>query len=54
MSDSKVNSRSGVINKLDLQIIKNLQKDGRMPYAQIARQLDVSTGMVRLHFKKLL
>lgn len=54
MSDSKVSSKNGVLSKIDLQIINNLQKDGRMPFAQIAKQIDVSTGTVRLHYQKLI
>ena len=41
------------MDHLDLQIIDFLQKDGRMPLAQIAKELNVSTGTVRLHYQKL-
>lgn len=54
MSDSKVSLKNGALSKIDLQIINNLQKDGRMPFSQIAKQIDVSTGTVRLHYQKLI
>ena len=41
------------MDHIDLQIIDFLQKDGRMPLAQIAKKLNVSTGTVRLHYQKL-
>ncbi len=41
------------MNSLDLKIIELLQKDGRMPLAQIAKELVVSTGTVRLHYQKM-
>lgn len=41
------------MDRIDLQIIDFLQKDGRMPLAQIAKKLNVSTGTVRLHYQKL-
>ena len=41
------------IEDIDLQIIALLQKDGRMPFAQIGKQLGVSAGMVRLHYQKM-
>ncbi|WP_340539266.1 Lrp/AsnC family transcriptional regulator [Nocardioides sp. GXZ039] len=35
------------LDKLDHQILLRLQEDGRMPYRQIARELEVSEGTVR-------
>ena len=49
------NSASGrdQISSFDLKIIDILQKHGRMPFAKIAQELGVSTGMVRQHYQKL-
>ena len=41
------------IDDIDLQIIKLLNKDGRTPFAQIAKQLGVSTGMIRQRYQRL-
>jgi Lrp/AsnC family transcriptional regulator for asnA, asnC and gidA len=38
---------------IDRQIIATLKEDGRMPFAQIARRLGVSPGMVRQRFHRL-
>jgi Lrp/AsnC family transcriptional regulator for asnA, asnC and gidA len=38
---------------IDLQIIQALQKDGRVAFAQIAEQLHVSPGMIRLRYSRL-
>lgn len=54
MSTSKVKSRNGKIGDIDLQIINYLQIDGRMPLAQIAKHINVSTGTVRLHYQKMI
>ena len=54
MNGQKANTRNTKLNNIDLQIINFLQKDGRMPFAQIAKQMDVSTGTVRLHYQKLI
>jgi Lrp/AsnC family transcriptional regulator for asnA, asnC and gidA len=53
MSTAKANSRDETLSDTDLQIIGFLQEDGRMPFAQIAKRLNVSTGKVRLHYQKL-
>ena len=42
------------IDEIDLQIIEALRKDGRVAFAQIAEQLNVSPGMVRLRYNRLL
>ena len=39
---------------IDLQIIDALRKDGRVAFAQIAEQLNVSPGMIRLRYNRLL
>jgi Lrp/AsnC family transcriptional regulator, regulator for asnA, asnC and gidA len=41
-------------DEIDLQIIDALQKDGRVAFAQIAEQLHVSPGMIRLRYNRLL
>jgi len=41
------------IDGIDLQIIKILNKDGRAPFAQIAKRLGVSTGMIRQRYQRL-
>jgi Lrp/AsnC family transcriptional regulator for asnA, asnC and gidA len=41
------------IDEIDLQIIKFLTKDGRTAFAQIAKKLGVSTGMVRQRYQRL-
>lgn len=53
MSNSKQNQNNEKISDIDLQILNFLRKDGRMPFAQIAKHLNVSTGMVRIHYQKL-
>ena len=41
-------------DEIDLQIIEALQKDGRAAFAQIAEQLNVSPGMIRLRYNRLI
>ena len=41
------------IDDTDLQIIKILTTDGRTPFAQIAKRLGVSTGMIRQRYHRL-
>ncbi|MDX1463843.1 MAG: Lrp/AsnC family transcriptional regulator [Marinirhabdus sp.] len=54
MSVIKENPGNEIVSDIDLQIIKFLRKDGRMPFAQIAKRMGVSTGKVRLHYQKML
>jgi Lrp/AsnC family transcriptional regulator for asnA, asnC and gidA len=42
------------IDEIDQQIIDALRKDGRAPFAQIAEQLTVSPGMIRLRYNRLI
>ena len=42
------------IDEIDLKIIKFLDEDGRMPFAQIAKRLGVSTGMVRQRYHRMI
>ena len=41
------------MDDIDLQIIKFLNEDGRTPFSQIAKRLDVSTGMIRQRYHRL-
>jgi Lrp/AsnC family transcriptional regulator for asnA, asnC and gidA len=47
------NAVSQAVDDIDLQIIDALQKDGRVAFAQIAEQLNVSPGMIRLRYNRL-
>ena len=49
-NDHKISSK---LDDTDLQIIKFLNLDGRMPFSQIAKQLNVSTGMIRQRYHRL-
>src|SRR5512139_3546286 len=42
------------LDEIDLQIIEALRKDGRVAFAQIAEQLNVSPGMIRLRYNRLI
>lgn len=44
---------SNGLDEIDHQIITILQQDGRVPFAQIAEQLNVSAGMIRLRYNRL-
>lgn len=41
------------VDDVDLQIIRILNDDGRTPFAQIAKRLGVSTGMIRQRYHRL-
>lgn len=41
------------LDEFDRQIIHALRKDGRLPFAEIARRLGVSAGMVRQRYLQL-
>jgi Lrp/AsnC family transcriptional regulator for asnA, asnC and gidA len=41
------------LDERDRQIIAALREDGRMPFAEIARRMDVSPGMVRQRYLEL-
>jgi Lrp/AsnC family transcriptional regulator for asnA, asnC and gidA len=47
------NAVAQAVDQIDLQIIAALQKDGRVSFAQIAEQLHVSPGMIRLRYNRL-
>lgn len=40
-------------DEIDIQIIDALRKDGRVAFSQIAEQLNVSPGMIRLRYNRL-
>jgi Lrp/AsnC family transcriptional regulator, regulator for asnA, asnC and gidA len=40
-------------DEIDLQIIDALRKDGRVAFSQIAEELNVSPGMIRLRYNRL-
>lgn len=40
-------------DSLDLQIVRLLQKDGRRPFAEIGRELNVPAGVVQARFAKM-
>ncbi len=41
------------LDKIDQHIIRALQTDGRVPFAQIAEQLNVSPGMIRIRYNRM-
>jgi Lrp/AsnC family transcriptional regulator for asnA, asnC and gidA len=47
------NQSAQSLDEIDRQIIEVLQKDGRTAFAQIAEQLNVSPGMIRLRYNRL-
>lgn len=46
-------SQPGGLDETDLKIIETLRKDGRVAFAQIAEQLNVSPGMIRQRYNRL-
>jgi Lrp/AsnC family transcriptional regulator, regulator for asnA, asnC and gidA len=53
MGESNKEPRPDLLDSVDFKIIAALQKDGRMPFSQIAQELGVSPGMVRLRYNRL-
>ena len=45
--------QSDRLDEIDLQIIEMLRKDGREAFAQIAERLNVSPGMIRQRYSRL-
>ena len=41
------------LDEIDQRIMEALQADGRVPFAQIAEQLNVSPGMIRIRYLRL-
>ena len=52
--ESVIRNITNQTDDVDLQIIDALQKDGRVAFAQIAEQLHVSPGMIRLRYNRLI
>jgi Lrp/AsnC family transcriptional regulator for asnA, asnC and gidA len=52
--DSAINTGGASnLDDTDLAIVASLRQDGRMAFAQIAQELKVSPGMVRLRYNRL-
>jgi len=51
--ESVIGNLTSQTDDIDLKIIDALQKDGRVAFAQIAEQLSVSPGMIRLRYNRL-
>jgi Lrp/AsnC family transcriptional regulator for asnA, asnC and gidA len=47
------NSNVAGLDETDQQILDALRQDGRTPFAQIADQLGVSPGMIRMRYNRL-
>jgi len=47
------NQAAQQLDKVDLHIIEAMQRDGREAFTQIAEQLDVSPGMIRQRYGRL-
>ena len=41
------------VDDIDLKILDTLRQDGRTPFAQIAEQLNVSPGMIRMRYARM-
>jgi Lrp/AsnC family transcriptional regulator for asnA, asnC and gidA len=53
MDEIIVNPAAQNLDETDLAIIEALRKDGRAAFAQIAENLGVSPGMIRLRYNRL-
>lgn len=53
MDTGFVNQASEPLDDIDRSIIEAMRKDGRAAFSQIAGQLDVSPGMIRLRYNRL-
>lgn len=53
MESTNVNFSQGGLDHIDRTIIEEMRKDGRSAFAQIAKQLKVSPGMIRLRYNRL-
>ena len=53
MDEEIVNPPLEDLDDIDLQVIESLRKDGRASFAQIAEGLNVSAGMIRLRYNRL-
>ncbi|MBI5935846.1 MAG: Lrp/AsnC family transcriptional regulator [Chloroflexi bacterium] len=53
MDEVIVNPPLEGLDDIDRQVIESLRKDGRASFAQIAEGLNVSAGMIRLRYNRL-
>lgn len=53
MENLIVNGQINRLDAIDMKIIESLRKDGREAFAQIAEQLNVSPGMIRQRYNRL-
>ena len=51
--DSQFINTPESLDQIDLKILEALRQDGRTPFAQIAEQLNVSAGMIRMRYARL-
>ena len=51
--DNAIGNLVSQADEIDLLIIAALQRDGRVAFSQIAEQLNVSPGMIRLRYNRL-
>jgi len=53
VASENVNGSGNELDAIDYEIIASLQEDGREAFAQIADRLNVSPGMIRTRFNRL-
>lgn len=53
MDNRNNDANVGGLDAVDQKIIDALRQDGRTPFAQIAEQLNVSPGMIRMRYNRL-
>ncbi len=53
MEDKITNAHEYTLDEVDLFIIESLRKDGRTAFAQMAEELKVSPGMIRIRYNRL-
>jgi Lrp/AsnC family transcriptional regulator for asnA, asnC and gidA len=53
MNSANVTVRSEALDTIDLKIMEALREDGRIAFAQIAERLNVSPGMIRMRYNRL-
>jgi len=50
----EIGNHPSELDEIDLRIIEEMRRDGRVAFAQIAEQLKVSPGMIRLRYNRLI
>ncbi len=53
MTNSNVIIHSQDLDRIDLKIVEALREDGRIAFAQIAERLNVSPGMIRMRYNRM-